>query len=68
MRGGIAVLKFYRRINLASTIPKFVKPIEFQTDSQKEYYNLIGENKSQIVLCHGMAGTGKTYISLQKAI
>ena len=53
---------------MASTIPKFVKPIEFQTDSQKKYYNLIGEAKSQIVLCHGMAGTGKTYISLQKAI
>jgi len=68
MRGGIAASKFYRRVSLASTIPKFVKPIEFQTDSQKEYYNLIGDNKSQIVLCHGMAGTGKTYISLQKAI
>ena len=66
-KGGIQVLRSYRRILLA-TIPKFVRPIEFQTESQKLYYNIIGDKESQIVLCHGMAGTGKTFIGIQKAM
>ena len=68
MKGDIQVLKSYRRKILANSIPKFIRPIEFQTESQKTYYDIIGEDKSQIVLSHGMAGTGKTFISLQKAI
>ena len=39
-KGGIQVLRSYRRILLA-TIPKFVRPIEFQTESQKLYYNIL---------------------------
>ena len=51
-----------------ATIPKFVRPVEFQTESQKLYYNIIGDKESQIVLCHGMAGTGKTFISIYLAL
>ena len=68
MKEGIQALKSYRRDSLATTIPKFVRPIEFQTDSQKLFYDIIGDIETQIVLCHGMAGTGKTFISLQKAV
>jgi len=53
---------------LASNLPKFIKPIEFQTEAQKEFYEIISDEHNQIVLAHGMAGTGKTFISLQKAI
>lgn len=53
---------------MASNLPKFIKPIEFQTEAQKEFYEIISDEHNQIVLAHGMAGTGKTFISLQKAI
>ena len=58
----------HRRVLLATKLPKFVKPVEFLTDAQKEYYDIIGDVTNNIIMCHGMAGTGKTFISLQKAI
>ena len=53
---------------MTSNLPKFIKPIEFQTEAQKEFYEIISDEHNQIILAHGMAGTGKTFISLQKAI
>ncbi len=40
--------------------------MEFRTARQKEYWDLIGQK--EIVLCSGPAGTGKSYISLAKAL
>ena len=52
---------------LAST-PKLLQPIEFLTDNQKLYHDIIGEYYTNIVMCHGMAGTGKTFVSMHKAL
>lgn len=53
---------------MANNPPKFINSIEFQTDAQKEFYNIIGDERNRIVLCHGLAGVGKSYVSIQKAI
>ena len=45
-------------------IPKIVNNIEFKTLNQKIFYDIIGEEHTQLVLCHGIAGTGKTYVSV----
>ena len=39
---------------------------KFLTKSQKEYWNVLGEN--QITLCFGPAGVGKSFIAIKKAI
>lgn len=39
---------------------------KFLSDSQKEYYDILKE--SEITVCTGPAGTGKSYISLKTAI
>ena len=49
-------------------IPKVVNNLEFKTQNQKIFYDIIGEPETQLVLCHGIAGTGKTYISVYKAL
>jgi predicted ribonuclease YlaK len=49
-------------------IPKIVNNIEFQTLNQKIFYDIISEEQTQLVLCHGIAGTGKTYVSIYKAL
>ena len=49
-------------------VPKLVQPIEFLTQNQKIFYDIIGERTNNIVVCHGVAGTGKTYVSIHKAI
>ena len=53
---------------MATNLPKIIKPVEFLTNAQKDYYDIIGDEGNNIIMCHGMAGTGKTIISLQKAI
>jgi phosphate starvation-inducible protein PhoH and related proteins len=50
------------------TTPKLLTPIEFLTDNQKLYYDIMGEYRTNIVMCHGLAGTGKTYVSMYKAL
>ena len=47
-------------------IPKIVNNIEFKTLNQKIFYDIIGEEHTQLVLCHGISGTGKTYVSIYK--
>jgi len=49
-------------------IPKIVNNISFKTRNQKIFYDIISEDQTQLVLCHGIAGTGKTYISVYKAL
>ena len=45
-------------------IPKIVNNIEFKTLNQKIFYDIISEEQTQLVLCHGIAGTGKTYVQI----
>ncbi len=39
---------------------------KFLTKSQKDYWNVLGEN--QITLCFGPAGVGKSFIAMKKAV
>ena len=50
------------------TIPKIVNNLEFKTDNQKLFCQRISDFNNQLILCHGIAGTGKTYISCYKAL
>ena len=49
-------------------IPKIVNDFKPKTSNQNIFYNIIGEEDTQLVLCHGIAGTGKTYVSIYKAL
>jgi phosphate starvation-inducible PhoH-like protein len=49
-------------------IPKIVNNFNPKTSNQNTFYNIIGEEDTQLVLCHGIAGTGKTYVSIYKAL
>lgn len=40
--------------------------LEFRTEAQEKYWKLIGDK--EIILCSGPAGTGKSYISLARAL
>ena len=46
-------------------IPKIVNNFESKTLNQKIFYDIIGEEHTQLILCHGI-GTGKTYVSIYK--
>ena len=50
------------------TIPKIVNNFLPKTDNQKLFYNKISDFNNQLILCHGIAGTGKTYVSIYKAL
>ena len=50
------------------TIPKIVNNLEFKTDNQKLFFQKISDFNNQLILCHGIAGTGKTYVSCYKAL
>ena len=41
-------------------IPKIVNNLQFKTRNQKIFYDIISEEQTQLILCHGIAGTGKT--------
>ena len=45
---------------------KNLSNIEYKTENQKKYWDLIGDK--EMTLCSGPAGTGKSYISLAKAL
>ena len=49
-------------------IPKIVNNFESKTLNQKVFYDIMSEEETQLVLCHGIAGTGKTYVSIYKAL
>lgn len=48
----------------AVNIPKFVKNLTFGTENQSKYYNKIVDKNNNLVLCHAVAGVGKTHISI----
>ena len=50
------------------TIPKIVNNFLPKTDNQKLFYNKVSDFNNQLILCHGIAGTGKTYVSIYKAL
>ena len=45
---------------------KNLSNIEFKTENQKKYWDIIGEK--EMTFCSGPAGTGKSFISLAKAL
>ena len=49
-------------------IPKIVNSFEPKSLNQKIFYDIISEEQTQLILCHGIAGTGKTYVSIYKAL
>ena len=49
-------------------IPKIVNNFEPKTANQKVFYDKISDFNIQLILCHGIAGTGKTYVSIYKAL
>ena len=49
-------------------IPKIVNNFKPKTSNQNIFYNIIGEEETQLIFCHGIAGTGKTYVSIYKAL
>jgi len=50
------------------SIPKIVNNFKPKTDNQKLFHTKMGDFNTQLVLCHGIAGTGKTYVSIYKAL
>ena len=49
-------------------IPKIVNNFNPKTSNQNIFYNIIGDVDTQLILCHGIAVTGKTYVSIYKAL
>ena len=49
-------------------IPKIVDNFEPKTENQKLFHQKISNFDNQLILCHGIAGTGKTYVSVYKAL
>lgn len=45
---------------------KNLSSIEFKTENQEKFWNLIGEK--EMIFCSGPAGTGKSFLSLAKAL
>ena len=54
--------------NTVGAIPKIVNNIKPKTSNQNTFFNIIGGEDTQLLLCHGIAGTGKTYVSIYKAL
>ena len=49
-------------------IPKIVNNFKPKTLNQRVFHDIISDDNTQLVLCHGFAGTGKTYVSIYKAL
>ena len=49
-------------------IPKIVNNFKPITENQQLFFNKISDFNNQLILCHGIAGTGKTYVSVYKAL
>ena len=54
--------------NTFGAVPKIVNSFSPKTSNQNTFFNIIGEEDTQLILCHGIAGTGKTYVSIYKAL
>ena len=57
-----------RKTVTLGAIPKIVDNLEFKSRKQKIFFDIISEVDTQLILCHGIAGTGKTYVSIYKAL
>ena len=44
---------------------KFVEPLN---ESQAKFFDFFKDPKKEIIMAHGVAGTGKTFIALYKAL
>lgn len=55
-------------MNTKKGLPKFVKKFDSLTENQKIFYDMIENQKNNIVMAHGLAGCGKSYVSIQKGI
>ena len=51
-----------------NSVPKFINPIEFLTERQKDFYDSIGEKDNHIIMAHGLAGCGKSFIAIQRGL
>lgn len=60
------IIKTQNNNNKLSTLQKIKVDIKCKTENQKKFIKLI-ENK-EIVICAGLAGTGKTYLSCSEAL
>ena len=49
-------------------IPKIVNQFKPLTENQRILYQKLCDFNNQLILCHGIAGTGKTYVSIYKAL
>ena len=49
-------------------IPKIVNDFQPKTHNQKVFFQKISDFNNQLIFCHGIAGTGKTYVSIYKAL
>ena len=49
--------------NQLGAIPKIVNNFKPKTSNQNIFYNIIGEEQTQLVLCHGISYR-KTYVSI----
>ena len=54
--------------NTLGAVPKIVNSFSPKTSNQNTFFDIIGEQDTQLILCHGIAGTGKTYVSIYKAL
>jgi phosphate starvation-inducible PhoH-like protein len=50
------------------SIPKIVNNFKPATENQDIFFSKLGYHENQLVLCHGIAGTGKTYVSVYRAL
>ena len=55
-------------IDIADYYPKKIIHNTPKTENQKEYYNLIQSNHTDIILGVGPSGTGKTLLAVESAI
>ena len=55
-------------IEIADYYPKKIVHNTPKTENQKEYYNLIASNHTDIILGVGPSGTGKTLLAVESAI
>jgi predicted ribonuclease YlaK len=45
-----------------------LKRVDPLNDSQKKFFDFYNDKSKQIIMAHGVAGTGKTYIAMYKAL
>ena len=57
-----------RKTVTLGAIPKIVDNLEFKSRNQKIFFDIISEVDTQLILCHGIAGKVKTYVSIYKAL